>query len=260
MACLVGLACGGCQSSGAGSADAGDAGVEVDASMGDDVDAAPSSTWDGALATGIFVLPAADAGCGADAGTTVDPALLPGAVPPCASGYAHPSVCCRSGPLGNTSCAESQTAPFAPCACEALSFPDPRTCCSLTDAGDCAPPAEAGTDVDAAACSFPCGVGGFLPSLLGPSPPSCTDVPSAVIDGVLVPAPIAGQPACEFCCVGDRGGCSTSSPGTPTSAGCGSCPSGWARVQGVPDLCCQGSGDGAECFSQATGIGAIGSL
>jgi hypothetical protein len=254
----------GCDSSGAAVGDA-----EVGTALGRDASIADAGATDATvrnfaappLDAAIFVL--WDASClGAD-GATVDPTFLQGAVPACASGYAHPNVCCHGGPEVATVCLESADDPFRPCVCDTLTFPDPRTCCSLDDGGDCT---AVGADAAAAgSCHNPCGPGSFPPDELSWPRPACTDVPTRTTDAGL---PIPGQ-TCFYCCAenisapgctGNFGTCIPNPQGglpicPDQTFGCGLCPDGWSRVAGVPDLCCRVDGGPlVACFSQADGL------
>jgi hypothetical protein len=190
--------------------------------------------------------------------TSVNESVVVGNVAPCAPGFAHPSVCCHSGPQEPTVCAENVSAPFGRCGGGSLTFPDPRICCSLVrGAPDCAPatmlPGDSDAGVLTEGCHLPCGPGGYPPGDAA-SFPACTDVPGIVIDGgILLPGAV-----CEYCCVGDPGSCPGSgvsclSPDCPpVTFGCGSCPEGWQPARGVPDLCCRADGGTSpDCFSQA---------
>ncbi len=205
---------------------------------------------------------AADAGRTCNGATPVDTTILVGAVPPCEGGFAHPSVCCHAGPDEPTACTESQEDPFHPCGCDALTFPDPRTCCLLADPSECqAPPANAGASGQ---CSYPCGPGAYPPDEepgAGPNGlPACTDVPNGYTDA----GDVYPREACFYCCLGTS--CTTDvtfcgsggggSEGCPQpTQGCGACPPGWVNAQGIPDLCClPDAGSVAACFSQAAVI------
>jgi hypothetical protein len=172
-------------------------------------------------------------------------------VPACDVGYARPNVCCRGSPTQATVCADCPDVPFGACDKESLTFPDPRTCCSLEGGGCTATaPSDAGATGD---CFYPCGPGGYSPDELGDAAalPACSDV----VDG-------GAPPVCAYCCLGSVGpGCATNGcSGGLGACGphCGTCPAGWNVPRGGIDLCCRTDNAGvAECFSQATGIGTI---
>jgi hypothetical protein len=211
----------------------------------------------------IFVLPGHDGGCADAGGAIVDETIVQGRVPACGQAYAHPNVCCSAGPTASTVCVEDLEVPFAPCGCGALTFPDPRTCCSLESGRDCTPSSAVASSGGAGldGCHYPCGAGGYPPGLLaglispGQSSPACTDIPSGILDGgEVVPLGL-----CEYCCVNNPS-TPTSAPsygcfGTPAHFGCAACPDGWQPVGGVPDLCCRYAANGSvECYSQAVVI------
>jgi hypothetical protein len=216
----------------------------------------------------VFLLSGQDAACSDAAGTSVDPSILQGAVPACSQGYAHPNVCCEGNPRAATVCIESPGTPFEPCGYAALTFPDPRTCCALDGGLGCVPAPSLPSDGDGGTkgCHYPCGAGGYPPSLLagladpGQELPACTGVPSVASNrGIVVP-----QGFCEYCCVNipNAPGSVTSygCAGTPANLECGACPDGWRPAQGVPDLCCRSAAAGfAQCFSQAVVINDNGS-
>lgn len=174
----------------------------------------------------------------------------PRSVVACASGYAHPNVCCQAGPTEATVCTEVPSDPFSACDPHlALTFPDPRNCCPLDGEGSCLDVAtDAATPTTPVSCESSCVVGQF------PPPPSwpiqnCADDSS---------------PGCSLCC--NSAGCAAigvcsctaSSPegSTPTVCGCestpscGTCPGGWQTRSGIPELCCRTTAAN-QCFSQS---------
>ena len=211
--------------------------------------------------------PDASAACPSAVGATVSLDLLRGGVPICAAGEAHPNVCCAAGPDRPTTCTEDPSSPFRPCSCDAFTFPDPRTCCSLASGGDCT---DAGDTVTSGTCQNACGPGAWSvdeePDSSSAELGACTDAPDTLLDGGLpVPAP-----GCVLCCFG-QGECAVNASGCgsegspdsglggggcgPSAFGCGPCPSGWQRAQGIPDLCClPDAGASPTCFSQAAVI------
>jgi hypothetical protein len=206
-----------------------------------------ASTEDGSSTTG----------CTPSGSVAVGETLLAGAVPSCAPGYAHPNVCCAAGPNRPTTCTEDPGAPFRACACEAFTFPDPRTCCSLATGSDCAAPPAAQPE-DAGQCANACSPGDYSPDEVDGGGASglaaCTDVPNQVDDAGFVAAAFG----CLFCCFSGGCGVNASSCGSSVPCGpaflCGPCPAGWETAQGVPDLCCRGEAGSEECFSQAVRI------
>jgi hypothetical protein len=216
-----------------------------------------------------FVPDGWEAGCfGADS-TPIDKGLLTGSIPACAEGSAHPNVCCHAGPNQATACAEDPDNPFRACGCDSLTFPDPRTCCSLDDGGGCTTPGQ-----DAAtggSCTDPCGPDTFSPHQVSWATTwACSDVPSVLTDAGLIVScflccnvsiTVSGLATpTEPGCYGNVGSCPPKPlPGTnvppcpdPTFGCDAACPVGWARASAFPGLCCRGDGGtSSECFSQA---------
>jgi hypothetical protein len=213
-----------------------------------------SGPGDGGLPQGV------DAIQGCPATQPVDVSAVSGSVPACNVGYAHPSVCCLASPTQATVCTECPAAPFGACDSAALTFPDPRLCCSL-DGGACRDVSVgsiAPTDAGNGACYYPCGPGGYPPDKLISS---AVTIP-ACADGMGSPNPV-----CEYCCSGEgtattcalnECNCPLELPGSPPCVcgpQCNVCPSGWQVPQGGTDLCCRTDSLGeVECFSQATSI------
>ncbi len=68
--------------------------------------------------------------------SSADTAAIAGTtVTACATGYAHPNICCDGA-----SCGDYPTAPFHACDTTATTYPDPRSCCDLTNGLNCAAP------------------------------------------------------------------------------------------------------------------------
>ena len=220
---------------------------------------ADKTAADGSMAADATV--ESDVGVVCNGSEPVETIILAGQVPLCPTGFAHPNVCCQAGPNTPTNCSESPQSPFQACGCYALTFPDPRTCCSLADSSSCQPsgPVVDG-GADAGQCSYPCGPGAYSPKRAGTSVEAenaCTDVPNVPVDGGGT-APSAG---CDYCCFNgtvcatDLSGCLADDTCPPPTWGCGACPTGWDHAQGIPDLCCRMNVSMAqECFSQAAKI------
>jgi hypothetical protein len=186
-----------------------------------------------------------DGAAGSSAAQAVSMFVLIGGVAPCAAGYAHPSACCQRG-----ACLEDQNAPFSACDEHSLTFPDRRTCCSLSDGKNCVavPNADADASAEAAApaaCSLPCGPEGYPAGetqfLACSNPPSAID--------------------CVYCCTGlgcpsDVCNCPAEPPCSCNTPSCTACPDGWQGAEGNQvDLCCRaGSTGGTECFSQSAEV------
>jgi hypothetical protein len=187
----------------------------------------------------------------------VNVSVLTGVVAACASGTAHPNVCCSPMQLGST-CVEYPDQPFLACAPPAISiiYPDPRVCCPLDGNGACSPPpstAQAGQN----GCYEPCGPGGEYVA----SPDAGPDGQCCYGGGF----PPLGAPSMPLDCppnTCDGGACSTPQ--------CGPCPNDWntdltamglsgfgTHPRDIADheLCCQINDAGTPlCFSQADWI------
>ena len=55
----------------------------------------------------------------------------------CPSGWAHPNVCCTASPSSTPSCGAWEENPFRACEPGATTYPDPLSCCSLSDPKKC---------------------------------------------------------------------------------------------------------------------------
>jgi hypothetical protein len=169
----------------------------------------------------------------------------------CGAGSEHPNVCCQAGP-GVASCGTYLLTPFALCPGGFSTFPDPRSCCSLTDPTSCsAPPTTTGSSVFST-CVIVCPPGEYEADAGGccsydanTGATSCTGAVSTN-----VPTPICSVPDCA-----PGGTCPTSCETT----GCGSCPSGFSPPNdaGSPLCCGDGGTLGPECFSQAVSAASV---
>jgi hypothetical protein len=224
--------------------DGADAGAHV-ASRGEGMDA-------GALVEATLPSTFDDA-CGND-WEVVDKSLLVGTVPQCQAGSAHPSVCCLGAPHETAVCVESVDHPFRPCGCGMLTFPDPRTCCSLSSGGDCRPPDAQGSD-GGPWCQYPCGPGAFLPPS-GTNTPACSDVPNLLDDaGLLYQAESCFYCCTDSSCLANASTCLANEQCPAHFTICGACPEGWSSPPGNGTVCCQGpSGPAQKCYSQVTHI------
>jgi hypothetical protein len=210
--------------------------------------------------------------------STVDPSSVTassGAVPACGQGAAHPNVCCQAAQGTPSSCGVFPNSPFHACPAGWTTYPDPRSCCDLSNPASCAaPPFEPAPSV--VACGYTCppgwysggpnaccttrpdGTGECFGVASGGTPPSggtCTaGVPTLPDGGGPVPTfpdggPINGVP--------DDAGlvCTPTPQPVPQPPTCtATCPPPFVRAEGVPDVCCKDDGNGViECFSQAGG-------
>lgn len=186
-----------------------------------------------------------------DASTAVSilPDSLPGSVSPCPNSWAHPNVCCTSGPSIGTVCTEHPDAPFRACNPSSLTFPDRRSCCALDGTGCVGAPEVATVDASAIYCAYPCGPGGYPPSEDpgGSEIPACTDVPSGSNCTWCCMSPGPGN------CVIATGGCAEFES-CSFDVPCGPCPSGWHVPNGIPDVCCRSRGTSVDCFSRANQV------
>jgi hypothetical protein len=164
--------------------------------------------------------------------------LMGRAVPSCAAGYAHPSICCQGAPYRATTCTEDATRPFDVCGPEQLAYPDANLCCSLDNKTICVQPSGVDSTADAgqsSTCHNPCRPGAY------PPPPFLGSELCVLGTGMSV------EPREPFCslCTGPVQWCSTP------------CPAGWsAPAGGQVDLCCLADSSGRSfCFSQAGYIG-----
>jgi hypothetical protein len=165
--------------------------------------------------------------------------LMGTTVSPCASGYAHPSICCQGAPDRATTCTEDVTHPFDVCGTEQLAYPDSSVCCSLGQKTACVQPSGVDANADAglpSPCLNPCYPGAY------PPPPFLDSYLCVFGNGGTVETT---QPACIGMCYQQGDWCSTP------------CPAGWsAPAGGQVDLCCMTDSSGQTfCFSQAGYIG-----
>ncbi len=70
----------------------------------------------------------------------VDPAAVTGTVPACAPLQAHPNVCCKGGPNEASECVAFVNSPFHKCDDGWTLYPDPASCCDLSDPAKCVVP------------------------------------------------------------------------------------------------------------------------
>jgi hypothetical protein len=202
---------------------------------------------------------AADSGDAADLYSTVYAGSLRSVdVPLCTEGYGHPNICCLGMPGEPTSCVEYASTPFRICDSRWLTFPDARTCCSLSDHSHCIPSPTTPPGRDGAVletCHSLCGPGGYPPVVaqeagLAPLP----DVVCCTGSGMQMACvlPFCNAPV-NTCDADSKGACTGPGQAQPCGPQCGDCPSGWHRpVDGQLDLCCRAEELGGEsCFSQA---------
>lgn len=215
----------------------------------------------------------------------VGASTISGYIPTCEAGYAHPNVCCRSGPREPTGCEECQSAPFRVCGDGSLAFPDPRTCCSLDDDTGCEEARVMSLLPDAGypaggvgSCAYACGPGGFPADELPDAGTSLAPCVGGALDGGSgVPCvyccwttPSSPCPGCppdgtDTLCASNVCSCPAEVPGSPPCVcgpQCSACPAGWdVPASGQFDLCCRTNDAGVtDCFSIANSISSNGAV
>jgi hypothetical protein len=170
----------------------------------------------------------------------VQSADVSGTVPACASGAAHRNACCTTSG-SNTECGVFPDEPFHPCDSDWQTYPDPHSCCDLTDPSHpCGPPPAQPSPLPPGKCSYGCPPGWHANGSITAASGSCCSSSSGAST-----------------CFGWGGGNGTSSSSTCDYV----CPAGWQPLTpGSPEICCRSQGAGVECFSQATGPGGGGTL
>lgn len=91
----------------------------------------------------------------------VDPGAVGGQVPACATGAAHPNVCCVAEAGKAAQCGTYPGAPFQPCDSGWTTYPDPRSCCSLDNPASCAPPPPDPPPAPPGTCGYLCEPGWY---------------------------------------------------------------------------------------------------
>lgn len=148
----------------------------------------------------------------------LDPAQVDTHPPPCASGQAHPNICCRGGAATAGECGSWPNEPFHPCEPGWQTFPDAARCCSVTEPSQCGAPAASKPPP---ACLLLCGPGWSDPG---------------TSSGLCCRTGADSEPEC------------TQPMGTGFSDGIPSCPSGYVALG--PRTCCEAQGDGSgPCFT-----------
>jgi hypothetical protein len=159
------------------------------------------------------------------------------AIRACATGAAHPNVCCSGDP-----CTTHDLAPFAPCRAGETSYPDGQRCCDLESPSSCT-----ACDPTVESC-------GTSNSGLGAPPPPVTSVLGTACEHC--PPGFTGtsltQTGCckssgssSFCegagtCLGD--GCPTIATCTPT------CAPGFSQSATQADVCCRPGASRDDCY------------
>jgi hypothetical protein len=143
----------------------------------------------------------------------------------CATGWAHPNVCCSAGPDSDSSCGYWENDPFRACESGYTTYPDQLQCCELANPANCtnssspaSPPIA--TPPPAYGCGFACPPGWWA------QPP-----------GAITP----GGPEGAMCCSAYEGG------GTQ----CVSQGGGWA----IPVTACATNGSGPDPISGGSSSG-----
>jgi len=161
------------------------------------------------------------------------------AVTACAPGAAHRNACCTRGPNTTSQCGLYPAAPFHPCEPDWTTYPDPSTCCDLTDPSHpCGAPPAQPPPLPSGQCTYGCPPGWYATSPITLTSGSCCESPSS------------GGGSSPMACFG------WGPPGnaTPSSTCDYICPAGWQSLTpSAADVCCRTLDAGVECFSQATG-------
>jgi hypothetical protein len=76
----------------------------------------------------------------------------------CPSGWAHPNVCCTAAANSSPACGAWEESPFRACDPGTTTYPDPLSCCSLSDPKNCTdnPSAPVTTPPPAWGCGYTC--------------------------------------------------------------------------------------------------------
>jgi hypothetical protein len=208
----------------------------------------------------------------------------------CPSGWAHPNICCTATENASPACGAWEESPFRACAAGTTTYPDPLSCCSLSDPKNCSdsPSAPVVTPPPSWGCGYACPPG-WWEQATGSTPPGVTlgssmccearpgEVPLCVpvSNGATLSTPPtgcgtvgsggtldadAGDEAGVPVEAAEDAGCSTTTtPVDPDYDGgaaslCGACPTGWTADPLQPEVCCETASDGTQlCFSQASG-------
>jgi hypothetical protein len=181
--------------------------------------------------------------------STVDPIAVGGVaggimVPQCAVGSEHPNVCCIASSANDITCGTYPDEPFRPCPDASTTYPDPRACCALSNAGSCtqAPQADGGPILG---CPYTC-------------PPGYVATPqSSPFSGGCCLAGSTNPPRCfgwSSNAVREEPDGASSTMVQTTCA----CPPTFEAVVGEPDVCCGILFGSPACFS--IGIGAAAAL
>ena len=223
----------------------------------------------------------------------VDPTTVQGTVPACAVAQAHPNVCCQGGPTKGSACVAFVNSPFHKCDDGWTTYPDPGTCCDLSDPTNCVapPPGPPPPTTCGYACApgwwpvvnnpgeccqlLPDGAsldcshfawGGDVPPTTGcavvvaddagptdPPPIDAGPAPDAGVSDASPPPPPPPPPPIPDCDAGPP----VPIPPPPPWPGpiCNvPCPAGFSPLPNDPSTCCGPTPDGGEiCFSQANG-------
>jgi hypothetical protein len=168
-------------------------------------------------------------------------AQVGGSVSACPSGYAHPNICCDASG-GATACVTDTSSPFQPCGATSGTYPDPTTCCSLSDPISCA-----GSGGSASGGSS--GGGSTTVCSCPDNDPSCAC--SVEVDAGVVGVP----PVCN--CPDNDPSCTCVVPAdagitvVPTCTY--SCPPGAYTPAGSPaGTCCEADGNAIACSAPAS--------
>jgi hypothetical protein len=171
----------------------------------------------------------------------------------CASGAAHPNVCCKADQNTPASCRGYPDGPFHPCDPDRTLYPDPRRCCDLNDPTKCGAPPASPPPPPPGQCVYGCPIGWYAVEPITTTSGGCCSAPDSTGGGgcfgwgtIGSPLPASGPGPFPPFDGGTTGVCDYV------------CPDGWQPLTpSTPDTCCRSWGTDAgprlECFSQATG-------
>jgi hypothetical protein len=179
----------------------------------------------------------------------------------CPAGWAHPNICCTASASAAPACGAWEENPFHACVAGATTYPDPLSCCSLSDPKNCvdspsvpvttAPPPPWG-------CGYACPPGWWEESA-GSAGPTCCEAtaggaPACVaISGgpTLAPPTECGTSGSSSGVVGSSSGASGSSSGASGSSSGGTNGAGSGSSGGGTNGAGSGSSSGGTFVDDA---------